>query len=46
MSLTKRLTEYVSACFTGLWVQSHEHEDALTEMAHRPVRLHMPGGDC
>jgi hypothetical protein len=33
MSLSERLTEYISACFTGLWVQSHEHEDALTELA-------------
>ena len=33
MSLTQQLTEYVSACFTGLWLQSHEHEDALTEIA-------------
>ena len=33
MSLSQRLSEYISACFTGLWVQSHEHEDALTEMA-------------
>ena len=33
MSLTKRLTEYISACFTGLWIESHEHEDALREIA-------------
>lgn len=33
MQLTDRLREYISACFTGLWVQSHEHEDALTEIA-------------
>jgi hypothetical protein len=33
MSLSRRLAEYISACFTGLWVQSHEHEDALTEIA-------------
>jgi len=33
MSLTQQLTEYVSACFTGLWLQSHEHEDALAEIA-------------
>jgi hypothetical protein len=33
MTLTQRLTEYISACFTGLWVQSHEHDDALTEIA-------------
>ena len=33
MSLSQQLTEYISACFTGLWLQSHEHEDALTEIA-------------
>lgn len=33
MQLASRLAEYISACFTGLWVQSHEHEDALTEIA-------------
>ncbi len=32
MTLTERLTEYVSACFTGLWVESHEHDDALREI--------------
>ena len=33
MSLTQRLAEYISACFTGLWIQSHEHDDALAEIA-------------
>ena len=33
MSLTQQLNEYVSACFTGLWIQSHEHDDAVTEIA-------------
>ncbi len=33
MTLTQRLTEYISACFTGLWVQSHEHEDAIRDIA-------------
>jgi hypothetical protein len=33
MSLTQRLTEYISACFSALWVQSFEHEDALREIA-------------
>jgi hypothetical protein len=33
VSLSLRLSEYISACFTGLWVQSHEHDDALTEIA-------------
>jgi hypothetical protein len=32
MTLTQRLTEYISACFTGLWVTSHEHDDALAEI--------------
>ena len=33
MSLKQQLAEYISACFTGLWVQSHEHDDALAEIA-------------
>jgi hypothetical protein len=33
MSRSTQLSEYIAACFTGLWVQSHEHEDALTEIA-------------
>ena len=33
MTLSERLVEYISACFTGLWVQSHEHQDALIEIA-------------
>src|ERR1035437_5059000 len=34
MSLCQCLTELVSACFTGLWVQSFERQDALEEIAH------------
>ncbi|MCA9067652.1 MAG: AAA family ATPase, partial [Planctomycetaceae bacterium] len=33
MTLTERFSEYVQACFTGLWIESHEHTDALTEIA-------------
>ena len=33
MPLIQQLSEYIAACFTGLWVQSHEHEDALGEIA-------------
>jgi hypothetical protein len=33
MSLKQQLAEYISACFTGLWIQSHGHDDALTEIA-------------
>ena len=32
MTLTERLSEYIQACFTGLWVQSFEHDDALAEI--------------
>jgi hypothetical protein len=32
MTLTERLSEMIRACFTGLWVQSNEHEDALAEI--------------
>lgn len=27
------MAEYIAACFTGIWVQSHEHDDALVEIA-------------
>jgi len=33
MSLAERFTEYVRACFTGMWIESHEHQDALAEIA-------------
>jgi len=33
MTLSQHLYEHIAAAFTGLWVQSHEHEDALTEIA-------------
>jgi hypothetical protein len=32
MSLSQRLREYIAAAFTGIWVQSHEHPDALREI--------------
>ena len=32
MTLTQRLTEYIAACFTGIWIQSAEHDDALAEI--------------
>jgi hypothetical protein len=32
MTLAERLAEYVRACFTGLWVESHEHDEALAEI--------------
>jgi hypothetical protein len=33
MTLSERLAEYVRAAFTGIWVQSQEHEDAIAEIA-------------
>ena len=33
MSLIERFSEYVRACFTGLWIESHEHQDAITAIA-------------
>ena len=33
MTLSERLSEYVQACFTGIWIESHEHEDAIQEIA-------------
>ena len=33
MPLAQRLVEYISACFTGIWIESHEHDDALREIA-------------
>lgn len=33
MVLSDRLSELIEACFTGLWIESHEHEDALQEIA-------------
>ena len=33
MTLSERLLEYVQACFTAIWIESHEHDDALREIA-------------
>ncbi len=33
MTLTERLGEYIRACFTGIWIESHEQEDALVAIA-------------
>ena len=32
MKLPDRLAELVKACFTGIWIESHEHDDALFEI--------------
>ena len=33
MNIRTRLTEYVRACFSGIWIESHEHQEALIEIA-------------
>src|SRR3954447_5843713 len=33
MTLTDSLQEYIAAAFSGIWIESHEHEDALQEIA-------------
>ena len=33
MSLSQRLAEYIAAAFSGIYIQSYEHEDALKEIA-------------
>lgn len=38
--LADRVLEHVQACFTGLWIESHEQDDALRELGelcHREV---------
>ncbi len=32
MKLSDRMEELVRACFTGIWVESYEHDDALREI--------------
>ena len=32
MLLAQQLREYIAACFTGIWIESHEHDDALAEI--------------
>ena len=33
MTLAERLSEYVRACFTGVWIRTFEPDDALAEIA-------------
>ena len=33
MSLRERLTELVQACLTALWIETHEPDEALSELA-------------
>ena len=38
MTLSERLAEYIRACFTGLWIESHEQADALLEITQLCAR--------
>src|SRR5882757_4184570 len=33
MTLAERLSEYVRATFSGIYIRSHEHDDAIAEIA-------------
>ncbi|WP_168564985.1 AAA family ATPase [Crateriforma spongiae] len=33
MTLTDPVRERVQACFSGIWIRSHEHDDAIAEMS-------------
>lgn len=33
MALSEKVSEYVRACFSGIWICSYEHDDALRELA-------------
>jgi hypothetical protein len=32
MPLAETLSEFIRACFSGIWVESHEHQDAIAEI--------------
>ena len=38
MTLSERLAEYIRACFTGLWIETHEQSDALQEITELCAR--------
>jgi hypothetical protein len=33
MTLANSLIDYIRACCSGIWIQSHEHEDALADIS-------------
>ncbi|OYP33983.1 AAA family ATPase [Rhodopirellula sp. MGV] len=33
MKLTERMRELIQACFSGIWIESHEHSDAIAELS-------------
>ena len=50
MTLSEELFDYIAACFTGIWLESHEHNEAILELGNlfrqlrnlAPARL-LPG---
>ena len=39
--LKEKLKELVSACFTGIWIESFEHQEAIREIARTLPRGRM-----
>lgn len=35
MTLAHQVAEFAKACFAGIWIESHEHEDAILEIAQQ-----------
>ena len=52
MSLSERLSEVVRACFSGIWIESHEHDEAMlvtelvVQMVHRINTAVTPAKRC
>jgi len=48
MSLSERLSELIRACFTGIWIESNEHDDALAEIGQlcRTEKWQLAVWDC
>ncbi len=48
MSLREELSDYVRACFTGIWIESYEHPEALAEISQlcREESWQMVTWDC
>lgn len=34
MTLSEELFDYIAACFTGIWLESHEHNEAILELGN------------
>ena len=40
MKLTEQLTSYINAAFTGIWIQTHEPDEAERELIHQAHKQH------